>query len=177
MAIGKLYFAAFFDRSKVVVSQVDYRRAVIKERSAFKVQIQAAIVHVYCSDDAELIVGNIAFCVYKAGRILIYFHACSDKRCIVRSRQTVDHLFIGYSRGNKAHVNTALCREAQRVLQAAVNGEIRRCYINIAACTVEDIGIDIFARILIVERTVGKAEDIAVVFAAALFILFGHIVM
>ena len=137
-------------------------------------QVQTAVIHIDGTHDTQLIIAHKAFGVDKAGGILVYLHSCLQKRGVIRTGELVDHFLVGYARGYHAHIHSALSRHAQGALKLTVYGKVRRSYINVVARLIQHIRIHALADVFVIQRAVGKAEDISVVLPALFLEALGH---
>ena len=88
----------------------------------------------------------------KAGLVLIDADTEIHKILIERSGYAVDVPFIGYPRGDYAHIDSAFCGISQCGNHLVIGDKIRRGDIDIVVCVVDDVHIDKLADVLVIKR-------------------------
>ena len=82
--------------------------------TAFKMQIQRAVIQIHRSHGSDLVIANEGFGVHKPGRVLEDLNAALQKLGIVGSGQCVYAALVPDGRGDQPHVHPTLGGKGQR---------------------------------------------------------------
>ena len=121
--------------------------------------IQAAVIEIYRADNGLAVVADKDLRMDKAGGIFVYPDSGLQQRGIVRLGQRVGDGLVRYAGEDELNVNSALCREAKRRFELAVENEVRRHNVHIALRAVENIRIHHLADAVAVQRAVPVGDD------------------
>ena len=100
----------------------------------------------------------------KARCVFIQLYARSYKILVMRFRQGICALFIGYARKNEPYIYTSLCGKFQRRFKLVVKYQIWRHYVYIAFCTIEYVHINILTDFVSVKGIVTVGHYITIAF-------------
>ncbi len=146
-------------------------------------QIQTPIIQIYGSYRCNLIVADKTFRVDKSRFILINLYAALHQLFVIRLRQQKHQFFIRYLRRYNSDVDAAFCSVLQRNRHFIVHDQIRRININILLRMVDNIQINIFSHIFMIQRritvrlhkTVFRIFRLMVLFRQVLTVIFGSL--
>ena len=95
-------------------------------------QIEASVIHIDGSDNADFIIHQIALRMDEARRVLIDSHACPNQCFVIGACQRIHDFLIRNSRRYDAHINTAHGCAAECPLHLVVNGKVWRKDVDIS---------------------------------------------
>ena len=123
--------------------------------------IKAAVIQIDCTDDRLSVITDKGLGMDETRRVLIQPDSRIQQPSIVRLCQRIGQLFVRDSRQDDPDIHTALRGILQGCFHFPVQNQIRRHDMDIVGSAVENIHVDRLPHLVLIQRTVGKGNNIS----------------